>query len=423
MKIGVSKVCTSTTDPRVRLAGFGNPARVFKGMHDDIWVRAMVLEQDGQRVAFVTGDVLGFEQARIEELRADVKEKANLDVDAILFNASHTHSAPNVMRGQSPKIGAYLAEYADWWYTQVLAAIVAAVQDLEDGTLSYGFTDCYGIGINRRRMLTGSYEFAPYEAGIRRDEAFVLKADCGGRTKAVLVKHTCHPSTIGFDYGSGDWPGVMRREVESRYPGVTALFMQGCCGNIRVRTVKDANDLDHTSFRGGTYDDIETFGKMLADAVDRILGAPMTPVTGKIASKKIFFELPLQEKRPREYYAANRDDTLEGWSNGWYFDHYDTLPETLPYSMQRIDLGDHLTFIALEGEVVVEYEYHMDKLLPERKVITAGYSNGNPGYICTAVMYPQGGYEPHGSAVCYFLRDGWKPESEQIILENAQRLK
>ena len=424
MKIGASKVCTSTTDPEVRLAGFGNPKRTFKGMHDDIWVRALVLENEGKTVAIVTGDALGFEGQRIEEIRPIVAEKTGLSVDAILFNASHTHSAPNVLRGQSEKIGRYKAEYADWFYDRVVEAICLAYADLEEGTLEMGSTECYGVGVNRRRMTTGAYEFAPYEAGVRRDEAFILRATCGGRVKAILAKLTCHPSTIGFDYGSGDWPGVARRIIEERNPGAIALFTQGCCGNIRVRTVKDPEHLDTTSFRGGTYDDIEHFGGLLADAAQKVLDGKMEPVTGAFSAKKIVFDLPLQDKSPKEAYAANMDgDSLEAYCNRWYYQHYDELPASKPYTMQRIDLGDRLTLIGMEGEVVVEYEYHMDRLFPDRKVVTLGYSNGNPGYVCTAEMYKYGGYEPAGSTVCYFLREGWKPESEQIILANAQRLK
>ncbi len=423
MKIGAAKVCTSTTNPDVRLAGFGNPLRTFKGMHDDLWVRALVLENGGKTVAIVTGDALGFESQRIEEIRPAIAEKTGLSVDAILFNASHTHSAPNVMRGQSEKIGRYNAAYADWFYARVIEVITAAYADLEEGTLEMGSATCYGVGVNRRRILTGAYEFAPYEAGIRRDEAFVLRAVCGGRVKAILTKLTCHPSTIGFDYGSADWPGVARRIIEEKNPGAIALFTQGCCGNIRVRTVEDPACLDTTSFRGGTYEDIEHFGKLLADAAQTVLDGRMEPIKGPFASKKITFELPLQEKPAREVYAANMEgDSLEAYSNRWYYEHYDELTDTKPYTMQRIDLGDKLTLIAMEGEVVVEYEYHMDKLLPDRKVVTLGYSNGNPGYICTAEMYKYGGYEPVGSAVCYMLREGWKPESEQIILDNAKRL-
>lgn len=423
MRIGAAKICTSTADPEVRLAGFGNPRRVFKGMHDDIWVRALVMENGGCTVAIVTGDVLGFEGARIEEIRSRVRETSGLDVDHILFNASHTHSAPNVMRGQSECIGRYQERYAGWFYDQVVRVIAEAAGSMEEGSLEWGSATCCGIGVNRRRMTTGAYEFAPYEAGLRSDEAFVLRAVCGGRVKAVLMKHTCHPSTIGFDYGSADWPGVARRIVEERNPGAVALFTQGCCGNIRVRTVEDPEHPDTTSFRGGTYEDIERFGALLADAVQTVLDAPMTPVTGAFSARKIAFELPLTEKQPLEVYRAESEgDSLAAFAARWYVAHYDELPASKTYTMQRIDLGDTLTLIGMEGEVVVEYEYHMRLLLPGRKVVTLGYSNGNPGYICTAEMYRYGGYEPEGSTVCYNLREGWKPEAESVILENAKRL-
>ncbi len=423
MKIGVAKRCISTDNPDVRLAGFGNPKRVFAGMHDDLWVRALALENGGKTVAFVTGDVLGFESARIEELRAPIAAKTGLSVNDILFNASHTHSAPNVMRGANPKIGAYLAEYADWFYDQVVEVLADACADLEEGTLEAGFADCYGVGINRRRMTTGRYEFAPYEAGLRRDEAAVLRAVCGGRVKAIVAKLTCHPSTIGFDYGSADWPGVARRILEERNPGATALYLQGCCGNIRVRTVQDPQNMDTTVFRGGTYDDIERFGALLADAAQSVLDGKMEPVAGAFSARKIRFDLPLQDKADRAVYAAKMEgDSLEADANRRYFENYDALPPALPYTLQRIDLGDTLTFVAMEGEVVAEYEYHMDGIFPERKVVTLGYSNGNPGYVCTAEMYQYGGYEPVGSADCYFLREGWRPENEAVFLENARRL-
>ncbi len=424
MKIGAAKLCTSTSDPEVRLAGFGNPRRVFSGMHDDIWVRALVLEEDGVTAAVVTGDALGFEGTRIEEIRERVRETSGLNVDSILFNASHTHSAPNVMRGQSECIGRYQAAYADWFYDQVVRVIALAAADLEEGRLEWGSVACPGIGVNRRRVADGVCVFAPYEAGLRRDDAFVLRAVCGARTKAVLMKHTCHPSTVGCDLGSADWPGVARRIVEERNPGAVALFAQGCCGNIRVRTYRDPGHPDTSLFRGGDFPDIEYFGGLLADAVQTVLDRPMTPVRGTLSARKIAFELPLRDKLPREEYVKEgAGDSLEAYAARWYAAHYDELPRAKTYTMQRIDLGDTLTLIGMEGEAVVEYEYHMDRLLPGRHVVTLGYSNGNPGYICTADMYRTGGYEPVGSTVCYYLHSGWKPECESIILENAKRLR
>lgn len=418
MKIGVAKRCTNTTLP-VRLAGFGNPKRTFLGIHDDIWVRAMVIEQDGRRLAIVTGDALGFEHDRIASIAPVVYEKTGIPVGNILFNASHTHSAPQVQTTATPTIGAYLPEYADWWYEQVVQVIVEANDDLEEGTLSYGFTDCCGIGVNRRRMSKGYYEFAPYEEGLRNDETLIMKAECGGKLKAVVMKYSCHPTTVGTDYASGDYPGAARALVEARNPGTMAFFLQGCCGNIRVRTVKD------NEFSGGDFTDVERFGTLLADAAAKVLAGPMTEVRGDISARKIYFELPIQPKKDKAFYeeGAGSANALDAWIAKWYVDNYDTMPDAKPYSMQRLDIGDALSIIGMEGEVCVEYEYHMAKLFEGRKVVTTGYSNGNPGYICTAAMYPEGGYEPEGSCVCYYNREGFEPKNEELILAQAEKLR
>jgi len=424
MKIGAAKRCVSTTDPEVRLCGFGNPKRIFEGMHDDIWVRALVFEDAaGTKAAIVTVDALGFEATRIPEIAPRIFAETGIDVQNILFNASHTHSAPNVLLSQSECIGRYQKKYADWFYEQVIGVLADANADLEEGTLDLAFGECYGVGINRRRLITGHYEFAPNESGVRRDEVPVFRAVCNGRVKAIWTKLTCHPSTVGFNFGSGDWPGMARQYIEEQNPGVIALYTQGCCGNIRVRTINANPDLDKASFSGGGWEDIERFGHLLADCVQNVLeNGKFETVEGLISTKKVRFDLELQPKKSKEYYASLLDGSYADITNQYYIDHYDELPESLPYTVQRIDLGDRVTVIGMEGEVVVEYEYHMDRLFPDRKVITLGYSNGNPGYICTEEMYAWGGYEPDRSAVCYYLREGWKPEAERVILKEAEKL-
>lgn len=421
MKIGVCKKCISTALP-IHLTGFGNPDRTFTGIRDDIFASALVVENNGQKAAIVTADVLGFDRSRVAELRREITARTGIPGNAVLFNASHTHSAPQVLAECSPGIGAYNAEYGEFFYRSVYDAVCDAYDDLEEGDLLCGEDECYGIGVNRRRITTGAYEFAPYEDGVRNDEVTVLQAVCGGKTKAVLFQYTCHPSTTGFNEISADYPGVARRLVEKRFPDAAAIYLQGCCGNIRVRTVDDTG----LQFRGGTYEDTAHFGELLSASVERALGGAMRKIEGAIEGKVVHFHVPLQPKRPFHEYQKLLADPSAAYHERFafvrYITEYDELPNELPYSVQRIDLGDSLSFFALEGEVCVEYDYHMKRLLPDRHVVTAGYSNGMPGYICTADMYPYGGYEPDRSTTCYFVHDGFDPKIEEVILDNARKL-
>ena len=420
MKIGVCKKCISTALP-IHLTGFGNPARKFTGVHDDIFVSALVVENERQKAAIVTADVLGFDHNRVVELRREITARTGIPGAAVLFNASHTHSAPQVLKECSPGIGAYDAEYGEFFYRTVLDAVCSADADAEEGDLLYGTAECYGIGVNRRRISSGSYEFAPYEDGVRNDEVTVLEAVCGGRTKAILFQYTCHPSTTGFDEISADYPGVARRLVEAEFPGAAAIFLQGCCGNIRVRTVDETG----LEFRGGKTEDVEHFGTLLAAAVKKALTSTQK-LQGAVGGRTINFSVPMQQKRPFGEYQALLADPKTPYHTRFayakYITDYDHLPTERVYSVQRVDFGDLLTFMALEGEVCVEYDYHMKKLLPERHVVTAGYSNGMPGYICTADMYPYGGYEPVDSCSCYFVHEGFDPRIESVILAHAEEL-
>ncbi len=421
MKIGVCKQCISTTLP-VHLTGFGNPNRKFTGVHDDIYAAALVLEEQGKQVAIVTADVLGFDRKRLQYIRRLIAERTNLAEDAILFNASHTHSAPQVLIDCNEGIGGYLAEYAEQFYQTIAEIVCKAAADLEEGELYRSEAECYGIGVNRRRVIDGTYRFAAFEDGVRNDEVSVLKAVCNNKVKAVLFQYTCHPSTTGFDEISADYPGVARAAVEQQYPGAAAMFLQGCCGNIRIRTVKE----DQIAFRSGTYEDVQFFGSKLANTVLNVLKEKMSPVEGPFGCRIDHFNVPLQPKKPlKEYQKMLEEGKLsyhEQMAVEYYVKYYDVLPDQIPYSIQRMDLGDDLTFFALEGEVCVEYDHYMKHLLPGRHVVTAGYSNGMPGYICTADMYPYGGYEPDGSTTCYLLPNAFDPSIEQVIEEHAKRL-
>ena len=131
MKIGVCKKCISTALP-IHLTGFGNPARKFTGVHDDIFVSALVVENERQKAAIVTADVLGFDHNRVAELRREITARTGIPGAAVLFNASHTHSAPQVLKECSPGIGAYDAEYGEFFYRTVLDAVCSADADAEE---------------------------------------------------------------------------------------------------------------------------------------------------------------------------------------------------------------------------------------------------------------------------------------------------
>ncbi len=420
MRIGSAKTDISPKC-KINLTGFGNPNRQHLGTHDPIYLTCTVIEQDGVKAAFLSGDVLGFDAEKLPAIRKEISDKTGIEPINILFNASHTHSAPETLGWVNQRLGAYVAEYGDFFYKAVVDTVVSANEDLQEGELYWGTIDCYGIGVNRRKIIDGKCNFLPNETGIRNDEVTVLKAVCGGKIKSILFNHSCHPSTIGFDYVSADWPGVARRIVSEKYDCV-AGFLQGCCGDIRVRTTNASGQ----DWHWGEYEDIERFGALLASRIDALLSRPMKKVEGAILTKYSAFDLPLLDKLPREDYAKKAADEsvplFNRWAYEFYAENYDTLPTTRPYSVQRIDLGDKLTFWGLEGEVCTPYCFNIKAMMPDRHVVVCGYSNGNPGYIFAEDMVPQGGYEPIDSRDVYLLGEGFKYDIERTILKKCEEI-
>jgi len=68
----------------------------------------------------------------------------------------------------------------------------------------------------------------------------------------------------------------------------------------------------------------------------------------------------------------------------------------------------------MPGELFVEYQLAAKKMLPDLFVAMAAYGEDGPSYICTAVSYKQGGYEPTVSNVT--------PEAEKILTSVMRKL-
>jgi hypothetical protein len=92
-----------------------------------------------------------------------------------------------------------------------------------------------------------------------------------------------------------------------------------------------------------------------------------------------------------------------------------SLRQTYPYPVQAWQLGDNVTWIALGGEVVVDYALRLKKELGP--VWVAGYANDVMAYIPSLKVLKEGGYEGGGAMVYYGLPAVWSPAVEETIVE------
>lgn len=398
MKLGISR---NIITPRsgVGLAGFSIPGRNAAGVHDDLYLSTLVLEHAGRKAVVIAADIIGFAREFVVELKEAAKQRFGFNEDEMLFNASHTHSGPQTLYNMTPAAGVADEGYLSFLRSTVMSSIESALCAMEETDVYYGKTQC-DIGVNRRKIVDGKAEWAPYEAGAADKDVTVVKFSKDGKAKAVLFNYACHPSTVDTMLVSADYPGKARKVIENSFGNqVTAVFLQGCCGNIRVRTV------DNGAFRAGTFDDVERFGEELGLKVLEACKGEMKKLTPVLSSAVLDFKLDLRNKPDIEEIKGllkldSEDEKL--WA-GQILANYGSLMSKVPYTVQRLSFGDDLLIVGMDGEICVEYGLNVKQMCEGKTVVTAGYCNGIAGYIPTAEMFDQGGYEPDTSKYCYML--------------------
>src|SRR5207249_10961264 len=93
-KAGVAAKVITPTEP-VWMAGYGNRTKPAEGKLQDLYVKALALEdRAGKKLVVVTSDLLGFPRDLSEAVAKAVRTDTGLSREQLLFSASHTHCGP-----------------------------------------------------------------------------------------------------------------------------------------------------------------------------------------------------------------------------------------------------------------------------------------------------------------------------------------
>src|SRR5262245_10331719 len=143
-KVGLAQVKITPERP-VPMSGYASRNKLSEGVTNDLYAKAMVLEdRDGHRAVIVTSDLIGFPAAVAEPVCERIEKKTGLKREQILINSSHTHSGPTVSL-KAPAKDAPLAgeaertiEYTRGLQDKVVEAVEKAAAKLEPARLSWG---------------------------------------------------------------------------------------------------------------------------------------------------------------------------------------------------------------------------------------------------------------------------------------------
>src|SRR3954447_18971685 len=89
---GVARVNISPELP-IWLSGYGGRNKPANAKHDELWAKALVIEDgNGRRAALITMDLVGIPRDISQRVCKQAEERFKLPRAAIALNVSHTHS-------------------------------------------------------------------------------------------------------------------------------------------------------------------------------------------------------------------------------------------------------------------------------------------------------------------------------------------
>lgn len=254
----------------VWLAGFGQ-GRAAAGVADDLWARAVVLDQGDVRIAIVALDLVGWFYDDTVAIRQAV-QAAGLDVDHVIVHATHQHEGPDTMGQWGPSLTQAGTDraYMDTIVSTAAQAVGQAVASLQPATLRAGAIDTaapFGTKGTRNTVRDSRdpvvIDELLYTARLENES---------GQTIATLVNWGNHPEAVGADnlLITSDFAHYLREGVEQGVGdraglGGTAIFLNGTVGGLMTPlgiTVTDVDGVDHS---GNTFEKAEALGELVAD--------------------------------------------------------------------------------------------------------------------------------------------------------------
>lgn len=419
-KVGLAQIKITPEQP-VRMSGYASRTKPFEKVGQDLYVKAMVLQdRTGRRSVLVTSDLLGFPAAVAEPICERLEKKIGLKRADILLNSAHTHAGPALSLKAPAKDAADASdalrtvEYTRRLQDQVVDAVVQAAQQLEPARLSWGGGVVHFV-MNRREFTPTGIILGVNPRGLADRSVPVLRVDStDGKPRAVLFGAAVHNTTLGPDNYqiSGDYAGFAQSFVQEKFPGVQAMFMLGCAG--------DANP-----YPRGTMELARVHGAALADEVSRVLTGKLRLVAGPLHTVFAHADLPLQASLTREdlqKLVANKRDA-RAFAAGHLLallDRGEKLPASYACPLAVWQFGGDLTLVGLSGEVVVDYVPMLEKALGPNQLWIAAYCNDVFGYLPSARVLAEGGYETRG---LYSGGAGlFSPQAEQIVVQKVREL-
>ncbi len=332
------------------LAGFQHK-RAAREIHDDLWARAMVVDDGSSRIAMVVVDGVGLFHEDVIRIRKKIAGEASVDYTAV--SATHTHSAPDLLGlwGKSRLKSGVNEDYKSQVLEKTAQAVIQADNTLRPARLVFA--------INERDAASMVKDTRPPEV---KDDALKIMQAVDSRkdsTLGTLVVWGNHPETTWNKHLqiSSDFPHYLRQYLEGgiRHKdslvfqgfGGTSMFIPGAIGGLMSTTpeITVEDPVTGSSFKKPSFEKADAQGKQLAMLVEKTLKTSADTVQkASLNLRAKTFRLPMEN---RLFKLASILGIIKQGFNGW--------------GMHRTEMAGftigNACFLTIPGEIYPEIVY------------------------------------------------------------------
>lgn len=400
LRVGAAKVDITPKD----LTGLvGIVVKPYGGVHDELYARALVLDNGVTTAAIVALDLV--EMGDTTALRQRIEKELAIPAGHIIINASHDHNAP---RGGPPTPGTSSAdgrpystpEYVKQVDDSIVDSLKQAKAALQPARMGYG-TGKVDVSVARYGYIVArGWRENPNEDGFTDKTLYVVKFETpAGAPIAILFNYAVHSNSMtGEPHNliNGDIAGNAEKFVEHQYGDkVVALWSMGAAADAYPKYNWDMGLLDDKT---SVYAPVEIQGAMIGGEVMKVVKRTTeTTDTASIWAADRAVPCPMNvPTAPPNPGGIGNGPSGNGGGGGQNaaaggaprppaMELHHLLPAPKPGDTLDIHLGliriNQVAITGVSGEVGSQIYQHLKRESPFPDTIMITLSNDRAGYI------------------------------------------
>lgn len=361
-QVGAATLSINPGKDSLYLAG-GKPNRKFIGVHDTLYVKAVVISNHSTSIALLTYDCIGLMYPQLLAIREQVRMALpELPATHIVLSSTHTHAGADVVGlwGSDLMHSGVNDAYLDTVISRSVRVLARAWHTRMPAKAMYG------VGQHGQNWVFNISE----PAEIDRTLTAIRFADFKGRNIATLVNFACHPTVMNdaTTEGSADYVGGYYRYADS-VQGGTNLFLQGAIGGWVQPEGLPAH-----------FDTAMYYGKKLAAQALGQLEKGTELKADQLLFKRKMLELPVANQGFR---MLARAGVIKR-----------NFKETVPTEIAYFQVGQ-AAFITHPGETPPALSLQCRKWIGQQPVVVMGLAMDALGYILKPSFFEPGNTIAH----------------------------